>query len=236
VFRFIRAASRCPDSATRDDQGCSDAYGTELEEIVVAGAIRCGPSELWQFFVSTLADSSDEKWHYTMRNCLSGGLIRALDFGEAMPLKDRITIWCLIFAFCRWFDPGDIQALAKLRDSFLSSCSDEAERIQLSQELRKLTPSEVEREQAESRSFKRTPPSFDAPSEILLEPALAAVYDAKRVLPTDTAIIIRHLVLTSAPDRQSKIRELLMSLGSSAYSWTYDDFFTMKPSLLLFKA
>jgi hypothetical protein len=112
-----------------------------------------------------------------MRNCLSGGLIRALDFGEAMPLKDRITMWCLIFAFCRWFDPGDIQALAKLRDSFLSSCSNEAERIQLSQELRKLTPSEVEREPAESRSFKRTPPSFDAPSEILLEPALAAVYD-----------------------------------------------------------
>jgi hypothetical protein len=211
-----------------EKQGCSNTASVELEEAVVASAIQCGPSDLWQLLASTLRDASSRKWHYEMRNRLGGGLVQALGNGVHLELRDRLTLWCLVVAFCRWFDEGDIRTLVKLRDSLLGM-SPAAQHDELLRNLEGLTPGEFQRKaDVERQPAREAPPSFsEPPLDYSLDSVLATLECRERLFPSDVAEAVCYIVRTNHPRREELVSWLLTAVGSGhdyAISWRYNDF------------
>jgi hypothetical protein len=241
--RWLRQLLCCEPSAWREEgwklwllstisekQGRGSGAEMELEATVFSAAICCGPSQLWQLLGSTFSDVSSSKWHYEMRNRLSDGLAQALDKGAISQLRDRLTLWCLVVAFCRWFDDSDVRKLDMLRSSLLGACSEETERDILLNELQRLTPGECRRMADEERKPKPgANPSFGQPPlDYPLDKMLADLARRDRLLPSDVAEAVCYIARTNHSQRKALVSALLTAVGSGfdyAISWRYDDRF-----------
>ena len=212
-----------------EQQSCSIRDSSELEEAIMAAAMRCGPKEAWQLLAAMRPKSSDRRWHYITRNRLGDGFAEAIRGGAKFSLRERLTLWCLVVSFCRWLDRGDIITLAKLREELLGACADQHERAGLLSELERLTPGEKERRYGEERE-RRVEPSFldEPPLDFSLDAAILAVEGGGKLRVSEVAKAVRHLTRTYDARRHSLIPRLLGAVGSAesyVISWSWGDSF-----------
>ena len=212
-----------------EEQSCSVGASREIEQSLVAAAIRCGPTDLWRFLAATFPRATDRKWHYETRNRLGDGVGLALRLGTAFAMEQRLTLWCLVVAFCRWFDGGDIITLVELRTELLEHCADEGERKLLASELDRLTPGEARREPAKDRPERRQAGSLPAePPAYSPQKLIAELDSGAKLRISDVAIAIRYFMRTNDASRESLIPRLLSAVGSNeeyAINWAWNDNF-----------
>ena len=212
-----------------EQQFCSVNASAEMEESFVAAAIRCGPRDLWRLLAATLPKVTDRKWHYETRNRLGTGFGLALREGLSLSIQERLTIWCLFVAFCRWFDGGDIVTLAELRSDLLAHCRDDEERKILLSELERLTPGEAKRIPKEERSRAPKPLQLeDEPGDYSADATIAAVEAGTKLQLSEVARAIRHVTRIGHGRRDELIPRMLASVGSDddyATSWSWADRF-----------
>ncbi len=216
-------------STTCEKQFCSNNYGLELESTVMAGAIRCGPVDTWRLLAATLPDSANPKWHYESRNRLGDGFAEALRAGFDPSHRDRLTLWSLVLAFCRWFDEGDIRTLSDLHAALLETCSTPAGREQLSHDLHRISPAETQRQSREEDGGKADGSvSDESDSAYPIEDALEVIERGGQLFLSEVAKAIRHLIRTSDPRFEEIVPRLLAAGGNGedyAIAWSYGDSF-----------
>jgi hypothetical protein len=212
-----------------EEQSCSVDASSEIEESLAGAAMRCGPTDLWRFVAATLPNVTDRKWHYESRNRLGGGLAMALRHSASFSIEERLTLWCLVVAFCRWFDGGDIVTLAELRAKLLEHCADEEERKRLTSELKRLTPGESQRTPAKDRSERRQTRSLPPePEDYSAAELIAQLNNGTKLRISDVAEAIRYFVRVNEPSREDLIPKLLAAVGASeeyGINWVWNDNF-----------
>ena len=216
-------------SVACEKQFCSNNNGLELETTVMAAAIRCSPADTWRLLAETLPDVASRKWHYETRNRLGDGFLEALRNDVDLSQRDRLILWCLMVAFCRWFDEGDIKTLSDLHAELLETCHTPAEREEFSHTLQRITPGETQRRSHADDHERHESPHLDEPeSAYPIDDALAVIEGGGQLLVSEIAKAICYVTRTDDLRREEIIPRLLAAAGNGedyAVAWSWGDSF-----------
>ncbi len=99
-----------------DAQAGSNQVESGILDAISAAAIRCGATDWWQLFGSTLSRINQTGWHDDIRQRFVDGAEMAILQGGDFSPDDVLVIWCLALCFSLWTDPGDNASLSDLRE------------------------------------------------------------------------------------------------------------------------
>lgn len=118
----------------------------QIDTSIMKAALRSGPEALCRVVFADEPHRRDEYWHHEARNSLIRAIGELLREGEPIPIEDKVTLWCLAVAFCRWFQKHDVALLSGLKRILMETACHENERVALSTAIERLTPSEAARQ------------------------------------------------------------------------------------------
>jgi hypothetical protein len=197
--------------------GGDDRCAWELGEALGAAAWGCGPIDVWQLLTAEYKACGTEYWFHPTANRLIGGLSQRLRWQPPLPLRDRLSGWCLAVGFSRWFNDEQIKALVRLRTELLDTAGSKAERRRISIAIECLTPGEAgRRPRPEDTGMAAS--STDAEND-RLEDWLKRVEKGEEVHPR-TAVRLLHNALSDRPNEFNALAGTILEVvgGGAAYT------------------
>ena len=190
-----------------DEQGGDNRWSSDLHASIGAAAIASGPEDVWSVMFSDRGQRESWRWFESIKILFLDGFLDRL--ARPMPVEEMITCWCISISLARWYDASEVAVISRIRDAILNSCASAAERGEMEDLLRQISPGELNRKPLTEDEYELEPQHQPVENVNWREVVKSGI----RLAPSLAAAAVREIIRENSAAAKTELTETLELFG-----------------------